>query len=140
MSADHIDPSPQGELLDEAALLRLVALAGPADGPELMRRLIADLLKISVGLTAGFASHDRKALRQHCHDLLAIAGTIGAVRICQLSKGLYQADKDGMRAEGGPQAVDGPQTSGPAQATELLQRLPGLIQRLQTLSGPLGMA
>ncbi len=127
MTAFDIDPSLQDEPLDEAALTRLVALAGPADGPELLRRLIADLAAVLGGLTTGFAAQDRDAIRRQSHVLLAIAGTIGAPHVYDLAQLLNQTARDASHGAAPPEAID------------LLQRLSGLIDRLQRLSGQIGM-
>lgn len=113
--------------LDEEALSRLVALAGPSEGPELLRRLIADVRGVFAGITKGFAAGDRDAMRHHSHVLLAIAGTIGAQHIYQLAQHLNQCARDDTCVEAAPQAV------------ELMQRLPGLIERLQLLSDQMGI-
>ena len=128
------DPLPPPEPLDVQTLIHLVALAGPVDGPELLGRLIADLVMISAGLSTSFASQDHRAMGQYCHDLLGIAGTIGACRIAELSKGLNQIEDVGTH-----QGADSTSAHS-AQVAEVLQLLPGLIQRVRLLSDELGMA
>lgn len=114
--------------LDEVALVRLVALAGPDDGPELMRRLIGDVGDVFSGITTGFATQDREAMRRHSHVLIAIAGTIGAHHIYHLALHLNQCARDDTCGEAAPQTVD------------LIDRLSGLIQRLHLVSARMGMA
>lgn len=119
--------SPGLLALDDAAFLGLLNLAGPTDAPELMRRLLADLGNVAVGLTAGLATADQDALRHQSHILLAIAGTIGAQQIHHLARRLNTVVKDGPRAAAAPLAVD------------LLPRLDALIERLRKLSAELGL-
>ncbi len=112
---------------DEAALLRLLGLAGPTDAPELMRRLRADLRVLLAGLTAGFAAEDRSELRRHSHDLLAIAGTIGARHLHHLAQVLNLCARDDACVLAAPDAAD------------LLRRLKVLIDRLQDMAVELGL-
>lgn len=125
MKADGSQTTPQG--FDEEALSRLLALAGPCDAPELMRRLIADVQGVAVGMTAGLAAHDRHAMRKHSHVLLAIAGTIGAQQIYDLAKLLNQCAKDDDCIAAEPHAID------------LMLRLEVLVARLQSMSGAMGL-
>lgn len=112
---------------DEQALARLLALAGPCDAPELMRRLIADVRDVATGMTAGLVNRDRVAMRKHSHVLLAIAGTIGAQHIYHLAQLLNQCAKDDECVAAEPYAVD------------LMDRLDRLVDRLQHLSAEQGM-
>lgn len=113
--------------LDVAALTRLVALAGPVDGPELMRRLIVDLGSVLTGITTAFANQDRALMLRHSHVLLGIAGAIGAKSIYQLAQYLNACAKDDTGMDAAP------------QSTELPQRLMALIQHLHLLSAQMGM-
>lgn len=108
--------------LDDRTIRRLLALAGPSDAPELMRRLISDLR----GVTAGLMTQDCAALRKHSHVLLAIAGTIGAHRIHSLAAHLNRCAKDTDCTHAKPEAVD------------LMQLLDGLIARLHVMAAELG--
>lgn len=126
-SLNHVPPGSQ-QALDEAELSRLLALAGPFDARELMRRLIADISGVKAGMTAGILAEDRAAMRRHSHVLLAIAGTIGAGRVYELAQILNFCARDENC------------TSARPYAAEILQRLDGLVQRLATISSELGMA
>lgn len=123
MTADGTQISPQGlQALDESALLRLLALAGPADAFELMRRLDADLRHVAVGLTAGLAKGDMAVLREHSHVLMAVAGTIGANHIHHLAQDLNRSAKE-----------NGVEVAEPF-VTQLLHLLDGLVERLQGIA------
>jgi HPt (histidine-containing phosphotransfer) domain-containing protein len=132
VKADRTQTMPQTSpadlpVLDEAALLRLLALAGPGDASELMRRLQADLRDVAAGLTAGLAGPDPVALRRHSHILMGIAGTLGAHHIHHLAQLLNQQ----------AQAANG--TALAPLAADLLQRLEVLILRLQGMAFELGL-
>lgn len=64
--------------LDQSGFQRLLALAGPADQHELIRRLTTDLQSVEHGLASGFAGPDWAELRAQSHVLKALAGTLGA--------------------------------------------------------------
>ncbi len=112
--------------LDETTLRRLLALAGPSDGPELMRRLVADVRSVACGLKTGLMQNDRAAMRHHSHILLAIAGAIGAPRIHALAAHLNTCAKDTDCTEAKPEAI------------ELLHRVDDLILRLRSMAAELG--
>ena len=125
LNSAHQGPDdPSG--LDEHTLRRLLALAGPSDAAELMRRLIADVRGVAEGMMTGLMSEDRAAMRKHSHVLLAIAGTIGAPRIHGLAAHLNNCAKDIDCTHARPQTM------------ELMQRLDGLIARLHVLAAELG--
>lgn len=115
------------QVLDDETLPHLLALAGPREAPELMRRLNADLHGVVAGLTAGVAALDRDAMRGHSHVLMAIAGTIGAAPVYHLAQQLNQCAKDETC------------TSAKALVQDLMRWLSGLIDCLQDLSAELGM-
>lgn len=113
--------------LDETTLLDLLALAGPADGPELMRRLIDDMGLVHTGMTAALAANDGAAMRWHSHVLLSIAGTIGAPRVYALAKRLNDCARSDTCLTADPAAVD------------LLADLGRLLSRLREMAGEMGM-
>lgn len=90
--------------MDRVTLSRLLALAGPALAPELMRRLIADLVAVRGGLSQGLAADKLAVLRQNAHVLVAITGTIGATEVYEAALALLQSaradDLDTARARG----------------------------------------
>ncbi|MBI1170209.1 hypothetical protein GC209_02315 [bacterium] len=123
---DQIFALPSG--LDETTLPDLLALAGPSDGPELMRRLIDDIGRVSAGLAAALAVDDHVALRWHSHVLLAIAGTVGAPRAYALAKRLNLRAKEEACVATDPASV------------ELMTDLEKVILRLRQISVEMGMA
>ena len=128
MTAESTQTIPQGpQVLDEAALIRLLALAGPTDAFELMRRLRVDLHDVAVGLTAGLASHDTVAIRRHSHVLLAIAGTIGAQHIYLMAQTLNQSAREASNLVS------------KADAADLMRMLNTLIERLPVLAVEQGL-
>ena len=128
MTAESTQTAHQGpQVLDEAALIRLLALAGPTDAVELMRRLRVDLHDVAVGLTAGLASHDTVAIRRHSHVLLAIAGTIGAQHIYLMAQNVNQSAKE----EGNLVSK--------TDAADLMQMLNTLMERLPVLAVEQGL-
>lgn len=114
--------------LDEAELSRLLAMAGPLDGKELMRRLIADISGVKAGMAESIMAGDRSAVRRHSHVLLAIAGTIGADRVYELARLINLCAKEEDCTVARP------------QATEILTGLDGLVQHLRAMAAELGMA
>ncbi len=113
--------------LDEAALSRLLVLAGPKDAAELMRRLIKDISQLAEGISASLLTQDRAAMHKHSHVLLAISGTIGAQRVYELAQALNKCAKDENCTEALPEALEVP------------SRLQGLIARLRGLADERGI-
>ena len=125
LSPVTLDPSYSH--LDANALTRLLTLAGPVDGPELMRRLIDDLGGVTAGITASLANKDSAAMRHHSHVLLGLSGEIGAQHIYVSAQHLNQLAKDNAIMQAAP------------QATAVMQHLSELIGHLRLLSGQMGM-
>lgn len=122
-----VELDPGGSRLDANALTHLLALAGPVDGPELMRRLTGDLGGVMAGITVSLANKDSAAMRHHSHVLLGIAGAIGAQQIYELAQHLNEWAKDKGTMNAAP------------QATAVTQHLSHLIGHLRLLSGQMGM-
>ena len=114
--------------LDEAELSRLLAMAGPMDAKELMRRLISDISGVKAGMAESLLAGDRVAVRRHSHVLLAIAGTIGAGRVYELARVINLCAKDEDCTLARPHAA------------EILVGLDGLVQHLRVMAAELGMA
>lgn len=87
------------EDFDEHRFMALLDLAGPATAHELASRLDEDLTLVANTLRAAEFSADRQILRAQSHVLLAIAGTVGANRLYQLSERLNRLARG---HEGGP--------------------------------------
>ncbi len=73
------------EIFDEQRFAALLDLAGPAHALDLAMRLDEDLSRVSQALTVAAVDLDRPKLRETSHVLLAIAGTVGANRLCDLA-------------------------------------------------------
>ncbi len=69
------------EQFDEDKFHALLAMAGPAHLHELTRLLDDDLSGIAAALMAADVQDDPHSLRAHSHVLLAVAGTVGAMRL-----------------------------------------------------------
>ncbi|MDZ4094802.1 MAG: hypothetical protein U1D35_07820 [Paracoccaceae bacterium] len=80
----------RGAEIDESHIRRLISLVGPDQALELLHRLNADLLRVQAGLTRGFVGPDWPALRTHSHVLAALAGTVGAQPLHDMSMALNQ--------------------------------------------------
>lgn len=108
------DPGDMPDI-DLARLTALLDLAGPDTAPELAERLVADLSFVAKAL----ALPDRDLLRAQSHNLISLAGTIGARAIADAARRLNHLAHHGLDAELA------------AEAAALRSRLEGLIGRLQ---------
>lgn len=72
--------------MDGAQFIRLLELIGPQVGAELVIQLLADLQTARQALVQAFDPPDWASLRAHSHVLTALAGTVGAKRLQQLSE------------------------------------------------------
>lgn len=75
-------------LPDDQTFRRLMQLAGPVAGAELLDRLAEDLQAVHTGLTIGAAPVDWLAVRAHSHVLVALAGAVGATPLQTLAEEL----------------------------------------------------
>lgn len=90
------------EEFDELRFMELLSLAGPAMARELAMRLDEDLTLVAQALILAERSADRQQLRSQSHILLAIAGTVGANQLCQMSgrlNGVVRAPEGGPFAD-----------------------------------------
>lgn len=74
---------------------RLMAIAGPEHGAELLHRLTLDLESVLERLEAALPAPDWAELRAQTHILIALAGAIGAQRLQYMAEavnGLSCAD------------------------------------------------
>ncbi len=82
--ADH---TPLKSVLpDDQTFRRLMQLAGPEVGAELLARLAEDLQAVEQGLALGVAQTDWQAIRAHSHVLVALAGAVGATPLQTLAE------------------------------------------------------
>ncbi|MES2667328.1 MAG: hypothetical protein V4712_14615 [Pseudomonadota bacterium] len=80
-------PILQAVLPDDQIFRRLMHLAGPVAGAELLDRLAEDLQAVQTGLThAAAAPADWLAIRAHSHVLVALAGAVGATPLQTLAE------------------------------------------------------
>lgn len=97
--AGTLRPALDTPVIEEPALLdRLMALAGPQDGPELLRRLDEDLGSVGRQLTEGLARLDGAMIRAATHVLTSLAGSIGAQGLSARARAL----NDAVHAGAGP--------------------------------------
>ena len=90
------------EEFDELRFMELLSLAGPATARELAMRLDEDLTLVAQALIQAELTADRHQLRAQSHILLAIAGTVGANLLCQMSgrlNGVVRAPEGGPFAD-----------------------------------------
>ncbi|WP_341860782.1 response regulator [Gymnodinialimonas sp. 57CJ19] len=72
---------------------QLLDAAGPEGGAELLQRMEEDLTAVRCALDGGIAKVSVTELRAQTHILIAIAGAVGADRLCQLAEVLNIAAK-----------------------------------------------
>jgi HPt (histidine-containing phosphotransfer) domain-containing protein len=82
------------EEFDESRFKALLELAGPSMARTLTIQLQEDLALVAEALTEARASADHRVFRKQSHVLLGIAGTIGAVRLYELSQRLNNLTRD----------------------------------------------
>ncbi|MCO8146590.1 response regulator [Rhodovulum tesquicola] len=70
-----------GVPFDPVHLDRLLALAGPEDGRELLRRMREDFGTVKGGLAEGQARGDLALIRSRTHVLISLAGALGNVAL-----------------------------------------------------------
>lgn len=80
------EPTPLA--IDTDRFDRLMAMAGPTHGQELLQRLGADLESVQHRLTAALVPPDWADLRAQSHILVALAGAVGAVRLQHMASAL----------------------------------------------------
>ncbi|PTW49533.1 histidine kinase/DNA gyrase B/HSP90-like ATPase [Rhodovulum kholense] len=84
-------PSHDAAPFDALHLDRLLALAGPEDGRELLTRMRDDLETVRAGLTEALAQGDRAKLRSQTHVLISLAGAVGNGALQALAENLNSA-------------------------------------------------
>lgn len=73
-------------LPDETTLRRLLQIAGPEAGAELMFRLLDDLQAVEDKLLAASGARDYLAIRAQTHVLVSVAGAVGAVGLQRMAE------------------------------------------------------
>ena len=76
---------------DRDRFRRLIDLVGPGMVPVLLTQLAADLADCDTRLTRGAATGDWVLLRETSHDLVALAGSCGALALQDLAQDLNAA-------------------------------------------------
>lgn len=66
-------------------LRHILALAGPEDGPKIVRHLTSDLATTGQALLAAVAAGEAEAMRRAAHVLVALCGTAGAMGLHRLA-------------------------------------------------------
>lgn len=92
-------PPPSAGPFDPLHLDRLLALAGPDEGRELLTRMHDDLDTVGRGLVEGQARGDRGLLRARTHVLISLAGAVGNESLQTLAEDLNTAARDRHGAE-----------------------------------------
>ncbi|MEN9410422.1 MAG: hypothetical protein RL216_2396 [Pseudomonadota bacterium] len=76
---------PAALLGDGRALTDILAMAGPASAARILRQIHTDLSETRRALCPALAAIDWTAIRAQTHILIALAGTIGAMRLHALA-------------------------------------------------------
>ncbi len=84
---------------EPARFRRLLELAGPENGAELLARLSEDLITTRDQSVASFATMDWAGLRAASHVLISLAGSVGAVSLQGLAERMNAAAHAKDRAE-----------------------------------------
>jgi HPt (histidine-containing phosphotransfer) domain-containing protein len=84
--------------IDESRLDRLLVLAGPDTGAELLLRLDQDLARIATALAEAIAQDDRAKIRTETHILISVAGTVGALSLSDDARSLNLAARNAEAA------------------------------------------
>ena len=79
------DPVRASLLGDGAALREILALAGPEMAICILQQMRVDLAVVAAALTPALDAQDFGVIRAQTHVLIALAGTIGAMRLHQLA-------------------------------------------------------
>ncbi|WP_287186971.1 response regulator [Rhodovulum sp.] len=87
-----------GVPFDPVHLDRLLALAGPEDGRELLRRMREDFGTVERGLNEGRARDDLALIRTRTHVLISLAGAVGNVILQAEAEALNAAARSHDRA------------------------------------------
>ncbi|MDO9523933.1 MAG: response regulator [Gemmobacter sp.] len=96
-SMDAPPPEDIPALGDDAPVMvlshfeRLMEVAGPESGPELLRRLQEDLRHVERRTVAALSDPDWSELRSQTHVLIALAGAVGAQRLQHCAESLNAA-------------------------------------------------
>ena len=90
---DRFDPQP---------LQRLIDLVGPAQAAGFLDQLTRDLTACAETIRTGAPLRDWQALRDGSHELISLAGSVGAVALHDLARALNAAAQDRN-----PAALDG---------------------------------
>lgn len=103
---------------DPTRLQRLLELAGPQDAPELLRRIRTDLDSAARQIELALPQDDRAALRAASHVLIAVGGSVGALRLASAARTLNTAAH--AEAQPGPGPASG---AAPGSDPEILAGL-----------------
>ncbi len=84
---------------DGSALRDILTLAGPEMAIRILQQMRLDLAGVAEALAPALATHDLGVIRAQTHVLIALAGTIGAMRLHQLAIDVNTAahDQDAMQ-------------------------------------------
>ncbi len=92
-------------LLHDPTLQRLLDLLGGAQSIAFLARMQVDLASAGTALRRAVAGHDRDGLRRASHDLIALAGTVGAREMETAARRLNAAARDADQAAFGHPAT-----------------------------------
>lgn len=86
-----VDAAMQNPRMQQGRLEALVNMVGEAAWPEILDQVRTDLLDARRALAEAKATRDRMAIRAQTHVLIAVAGTVGGIRVQRLAEGLNRA-------------------------------------------------
>lgn len=110
----NVQQAEPEQIVDVQTFQRLMALAGPSTALELLDQLVLDLEAALRAIVVATQVQDWAGVRNECHVLIAVGGSIGAHHVHMNAEQLHRAA-----------------TAGDAPSITALA--PSLIRRLQTL-------
>jgi HPt (histidine-containing phosphotransfer) domain-containing protein len=99
-----VTPPETEKIVDMQVFERLMMLAGPNTMPELLDQLLLDLKSAKSAIATAAPQLDWQSLRNQCHILIAVAGSIGATAVLRNSERLQTAAHAEDAAGTGPEA------------------------------------
>lgn len=86
LTEGHVAPAK--DTIDWQTFDGLIKLAGPSAAHDLLAQLDRDLATVEQGMTTALSVGGTKAVRQHTHVLIALAGSVGATELYELALSL----------------------------------------------------
>lgn len=98
----QLAPQPEASLIDRAVFDALLTIAGEETAPKLLDQVLLDLGEVHRALETALPKADWPELRLQSHILMSIAGSFGAMQLCQdaetLNRLAHASDASGLAA------------------------------------------